>query len=476
MLLYMLAVSDGKLRYRPAALSIDRAGGGRHRLGLLLSDLGTLLNRPGARAAAHNLGWLVIEKAVRLVFTVGVSFWIARYLGPARLGTLGYCAALVALLGFLPSLGLDAVVKRELLQSPARTEEVLASSLVLRLGAGMLAYALVLLAVFIGWGLTAEESWLFVILGLTLFQQALLLPDLWLQAHLRAKWSVAVQLVTLAICSALRVWLILSNGSLTAFAWVAVVEMALGATGLFLFSRRLGLRISGVAAQAATMRRLLTESWPLMFASLAIIVYMRIDQVMLRQLAGPAAVGIYTAAARLSEVWYFLPVGLAASLLPALLRARARDARAYDARQQQYYDLSAAAAYALSIPIALAASWLVRMAYGPEFAAAGPILSVHIWSSIFVFLGMARGQWLVNERLQRFYLVATLAGAVANILLNLLFIPRWGGLGAAWATVISYALATWGASYFHPAVRATAAMQTRALLLPLLGWRYLRHR
>jgi PST family polysaccharide transporter len=99
---------------------------------------------------------------------------------------------------------------------------------------------------------------------------------------------------------------------------------------------------------------------------------------------------------------------------------------------------------------------------------------VHIWSSVFVFLGVARGQWLVNEGQQKFYLVATLLGAGANIALNLAFIPRWGGLGAAYATVISYGLAAWLASYFHPRVRATAAMQTRALLIPLLGWRYLR--
>jgi O-antigen/teichoic acid export membrane protein len=293
---------------------------------------------------------------------------------------------------------------------------------------------------------------------------------------LRAKWSVVVQLAALTIGSALRVWLILSSGSLVAFAWVAVIEMALGTAGIFLVARRLGLRIGGMGARVVTMGRLLAESWPLMFASLAIIVYMKIDQVMLRQLGGPVAVGIYAAAARISEIWYFLPVALASSVLPALLRARAGDASKYDARLQQYYDLSAAAAYALSIPIALVAPWLVRMAYGVEFAAAGPILAVHIWSSIFVFLGVARGQWLVNERLQRFYLVAALAGAVANVGLNLLFIPRWGGLGAAWATVISYALAGWGSSYFHPAVRSTAGMQTRALLLPLLGWRYLRDR
>jgi PST family polysaccharide transporter len=91
-----------------------------------------------------------------------------------------------------------------------------------------------------------------------------------------------------------------------------------------------------------------------------------------------------------------------------------------------------------------------------------------------VFLGVARGQWLVNEGLQKFYLGTTCAGAVANVALNLVCIPRWGGLGAAWATVASYGVAAWLASYFHPAARATAAMQTRALLIPLRGWRYLR--
>jgi len=81
----------------------------------------------------------------------------------------------------------------------------------------------------------------------------------------------------------------------------------------------------------------------------------------------------------------------------------------------------------------------------------------------------------VNEKLQRFYLVTVLAGAVMNVVLNIFLIPRWGGLGAAYATVASYALAAWVASYLHPAVRTTAAMQSRALLIPFRAWRYLRH-
>jgi len=433
-----------------------------------------LLARPGLRRSAANLGWLFAERAARFVLAALVSWTVARYLGPAQLGSLSYCVALVTLLTCVPGLGLDAILKRELLKAAPRTAELLASSWALRLGVGAAVYAGVLLAVYAAGGFSAEERSLLAILGLLLFQPALFLPDLWLQAHLQAKWSVVVQLGALAAASAVRLVLIANGAPLAAFAWVIVGEMLLGAIGVGLVARRLGLRPAPAAARRSTMRQLVHESWPLMFAGLAIVVYMKIDEVMLRQLAGPEAVGVYAAAARLSEVWYFVPMALASSVLPALLRAREADPAAYARRQQQYYDLSAAAAYVLSVPVALLAPWIVGLVYGAAFTAAGPILAVHIWSSIFVFLGVARGQWLVNEGLQRFYLAATCAGAVTNVGLNLFFIPRWGGLGAAWATVISYGLAAWLASYFHAPVRATAVMQTRALLLPLFGWRYLR--
>ena len=439
-----------------------------------MQQMADALAKPGLQRAAANFGWLMLERALRFALGALVGFVVARYLGPVQLGAFSYCLALVTLLGFIPALGLDAIVKRELINSPRATAEVLASALALRAAAGSVAFAVVWLTAEWAPGFTTEEAQMFKILGLLLFQPALLLPDLWLQAHLRAKQALFVQLIALAAASGLRVWLVTTGAPVTSFAWVLVIEMSLGSAGLWMLARRDGLSSPLSGARRARMASLLAEAWPLMFAGLAILIYMKIDEVMLRQMTGPAEVGLYAAAARLSEVWYFLPTALASSVLPGLLRARAAGAEEYDQRQQQYYDASAALAYALSVPIALAAPWIVRIAYGEAFTASGPILAVHIWSSIFVFLEVARGQWLVNEGLQQFYLVATLIGAVANIALNLAFIPRWGGLGAAYATVISYGLAAWVASYFHPRVRATASLQTRALLIPLRGWRYLR--
>jgi O-antigen/teichoic acid export membrane protein len=224
----------------------------------------------------------------------------------------------------------------------------------------------------------------------------------------------------------------------------------------------------------ALIGRLARETWPLLLSGVAVSVYMRIDIVMLRNLVGAGAAGQYAAATRLSEIGYFLPVALSASLLPSLLRARAAGAPAYADSMQRYFDLSAALGYGLAIPLALGAPWLVRLAYGEAFAPAAAVLTVHAWAAVFVFIGVARGQFLVNEGLTRFNLVATATGALANVALNLLLIPRLGGTGAAIATVVSYAAAAWLASFAHPAVRATAWRQTRALLLPFRVGRYLR--
>jgi O-antigen/teichoic acid export membrane protein len=422
----------------------------------------------------RNFWWMLLERAGRLLLGMVVGFWLARYLGPERFGTWGFGFAVVTLLGFLPSLGLDAVVKRDLLQSPDRAPETLSSSFVLRIVASSIAFAAVAASAYFGWGLAEAERAVVAVFGLILFQSVLQVPELWLQARLDAKRIAAVQLSSLAFCSAVRVILILQEAPLIAFAWVLVFEMSLAGCGLVYFAKRTGMRMPIAAATRETAGRLLRESWPLMLAGLAISVYMRIDEVMLRYLVGVEAVGIYTAATRLSEACYFIPIALGSSLLPALIRAREKDPVTYGARVQQYYDVNAAIAYLVSIPVAIAAPWIVELAYGEAYAEAGPILAVHVWASVFVFLGVARGQWLVNEKLQLFYLVATIAGAALNIVLNLIFIPKWAGLGAAWATVLSYGLAAWIASYFHPTVRGTAIMQTRAILVPVLGWRYLR--
>ena len=430
------------------------------------------LAKPPFQQAAKNFGWLLTERVVRFGLGTVVGFVVARYLGPTQLGSLSYCLAVVTLFGVFAGFGLDAVIKRDLLQTPEHTAQLLADGMALRLLAGSGAALGLLVFLAAGPDQGSSERKIFMILGLLVWQPALMVPELWLQARLLARYSVVAQTAALAVSASLRIWLVLIEAPLVAYASATVIEALLAGIFLRYAARRAGLRIHWFAARFESMRRLAAEAGPLAMASLAIVVYIKIDEVMLRQLVGATEVGIYSAATRLTEVWYFLPAALASSLLPALMRARAGGEEPYRRHLQRYYDLNAAVAYLLSVPMALTAPWLVRVAYGTPFAASSAIVVVHIWSIVFVFLGVARGQWLVNERLQRFYLMVTLSGAVINIALNFVFIPRWGGVGAAWATVFAQATAAWLSSFCSRDVRSAGWMQTRALLVPVLGWRY----
>jgi O-antigen/teichoic acid export membrane protein len=432
-----------------------------------------LLERPGARAAAHNLGWLVAEKGARLVLNLGVGFWVARHLGPAQYGALNYGLAVVGLVSLLAELGLESVVRRELIRSPARAVELVATMGGLRLAGGMAAYALLVASWWLGWATPAERG-LLAVLGLTLFQPALMVTDLWFQARLTAKFSVQAQVVALTVGAAMRVALIMAGATLIGFAWAVVAEAAVAILLLAVLARREGLTLRPSAFDPKLGKRLFGEAWPLLLVGFAVMIYLRIDAIMLRAMVGDVAVGVYSAAIRFTEIWYFLPMALGSSLLPALLRARERGSEAYAVRMQAYYDLSAGLAYVLSVPIALAAPWLIRLAYGPAFAGAAPVLALHIWSSVFVFLGVARGLFLVNESFTRFYLAATVAGAALNIGLNCWLIPRYGPWGAAMATVAAQAVAAWLSSFCFAPVRQTAWMQTRALLIPVRWFRYVR--
>ncbi len=428
-----------------------------------------LLAKAKASLAARNLAWLVVERTGRLLLNVVVGFWVARYLGVASFGQLNYVLALVGLLSIFSELGLEPVVKRALLSDTEHQSGVMATAFLLRLGAGGAMFFLASLLPLMGALGGVEERLLFVLLIPMLLQPAMCIADIWLQAGLKADVAVRAQLVGLLVGALLRVLLIQLHSPLWWFAIASVAEMLVAAGGLYLGARRLGLAWHPSQAERKLAKVFLKESLPLMVAGLASVVYMRMDIVMLRAMKGSEEVGLYSAAVRFTEVWFFLPIGLASSFLPGLLAERRIGDTAYQGALGRYFDLNVTCAYLLATLSCVFAPLLIGLAYGSVFSAAVPVLRVHIWCLLFVFLGVARSQFLINEGLGLFSLAGNLIGALLNFGLNLLLIPRWGAMGAALATVFACLLSAWVVGYWHPRVRPMAGLQARALLIPFRG-------
>tara|TARA_B100001142_G_C13973366_1_gene515826 strand:- start:1 stop:621 length:621 start_codon:yes stop_codon:yes gene_type:complete len=169
---------------------------------------------------------------------------------------------------------------------------------------------------------------------------------------------------------------------------------------------------------------------------------MKIDQIMLGQMVGDEAVGIYSAAVRISEVWYFIPTMIVASVFPAILKARNSSEEQYYKKLQHLFDLMLWLSIGIALPMTFLSESVIKILFGETYLDASSILSIHIWASVFVFLGVASSKWFIAENRQILSFQRTTIGALANVILNFLFIPQFQAVGAATATIISYAIAT----------------------------------
>jgi PST family polysaccharide transporter len=188
---------------------------------------------------------------------------------------------------------------------------------------------------------------------------------------------------------------------------------------------------------------------------------MRIDQVMLHNMANDSILGQYVAAVRVSEMFEMIPAALIASLVP-ILSVSARDKEAFRGYLDRTFRYFSVLACAICVVVAAGASPIVNLLYGKQFAAATPLLAVLIWSEVSIFFGTIMVAAMVASNLQRYLLVPTAVGALSNVALNLYLIPRYAALGAAWASLISYGLAWF--------VVLLAFRQTRRLVLQGLRW------
>jgi PST family polysaccharide transporter len=374
----------------------------------------------------------------------------------------------VALFTPLAGLGLKDIVIRNIVWQSADKNEILGTAFVLQFLASLMTLGLSIGIDYVSRPAdTLMRCFIAILAGGLIFQACSNTLDCWFQSQVQSKYSVWARSLALVMIALVKVGLILLRAPLIAFAWAALVQTAVLAVAIAAWYHVSGGRLRAWQANFLQARQLLKDSWPLIISGLAVIVYMKIGQIMLGNMTSDKELGIYSAAVRLSELWYFIPMAIASSFFPTIVHSRENQSeRAYHRRMQLFYDIMAGSAYAIAIPFALIAPFLVTTFFGAEYAEAALILRVHIWALVFVSLGVARSRWLMAENMTRFSMFATILGAIVNVGLNYWLIPQYGALGAAWATLISYAVSAYLSSLLSTRTWAVFTQLSLSLLVP----------
>ncbi len=414
----------------------------------------------------RNVYWLLLQRGTELLFRFVVGAWLVRYLGPEEFGNYAYAVNFVALFLDASLLGLDQIVVRELARSPKQAGEILSTAIGLRLAAAFSGFTL---ACWIAVACETNDStsMAIVVLAGQLWFNPVLVLDLWFQSRVQARYAVWTRTAATVMVSVVQVAFILAAKPLEAFFWLVVLQSLLSSIGAVLVFMAVGPRRLSWAVSWPAAREMLRNAWPLLVSAISISAYMRIDQVMLKQMAGATSVGTYAAAVKLSELWYALPTALAISVFPKIvaMRASGQD-KEYIAKLRTICDLLALYSYVVVAGVWILAPALIHVLFGPAYSSSVPILRVHVVALLFVALGVIYTRWLTVEERTTLVMVSTCIGAVLNIALNLALIPAFGPLGAAWATVIAYAAATFAVPVLIPELRPVRRVLFRALAAP----------
>ena len=315
--------------------------------GKIKQALGNLAQRPNLMAALRNLGWLEFDRVFRLGVSFVVTLWLARYLAPELFGVYNYAIAFTALFSVVATFGLQSVVVQYLVDKPDQQNSTLASAFAIQLAGGVIAFILSVLAAF---NLVGNEPTVLVAVLLLSTINLFRFSDTvryYFESRVQSKRIVVTENLVFMLIVLLRIAMILLELPLIYFVALLVLEAVLTTLAfLWLFGIQ---KLKALRFDSSNFLSMLKVAWLLALSMGAIMLYMRVDQIMLASLLNQEAVGIYSAAVRISEIWYVFPAVIVGSVFPRIIKELRIDA----ARANRQLDVLLTAFSIVSILVGL---------------------------------------------------------------------------------------------------------------------------
>ena len=402
-----------------------------------ISYLKGKVHDPSVQKHTKNLGWMFFAKIASMVIAFLATAYIARSLGPKNYGELSYAISFVGLFSFLSSLGVEQILYRETIQYPEKRNLYLGSAIGIKIIAsiatGILCFGTALVV-------SPKDVSLFLIglLSLTYVCSSFSLLSMEFQAEAKSKYPSIFSVAVVIILNLLKIVIIFNDKGVIYLAGIILLEPILySCMYMYLRSKHYG-PLSNLRFDKVISLQLLKDSYPLIFASAFFMIYARIDQVMIKNMMSAEYVGLYDAAVRMSEISYFIPNIIVAALFPAIINAKKISEIIYFKRIKKLLLTLLLVSTGIALVTTLLSTYLTLVIFGSKFLASVPILKIYVWSNIGTALNMFIQQILISENLTKNVSFTIFLGMVANVILNILLIPRLGMSGAALASLISY--------------------------------------
>lgn len=418
-----------------------------------------------------NLFWAMTGKIVNMAGALLVGILVARYLGPSQYGLMNYVISYVTLFTIISNFGLDNIEIRELSRTPERKEYILGTCFRIRMFFATFAFILVILSLIL-FNANAFTSCMILLYSVTLYTGSFNIIRNYFTSIVKNEYVVKSEITRTVIGACIKVVLLWIKAPLEYFIAATAFDTVLVASGYcFSYKKTIG-KVSEWKYDKTIVSYYIRESFPLVLSGAAVIIYQRIDQVMIGNMIDNASVGYFATAGKFLDLVLFLPMVLTQTVTPLLVKAKEKNKEEYERKKQQFVSIVVWISILLSVVVSLSAYWLIYFTYGEKYLMAVPILQIMAFKTVGMALSSSSGQIIIMEHIQKWAFIRNIIGCIICVGLNFLLIPKYGVIGSAWVTIITVAFTGCFANIFIPPYHKIMKIQLQALLT---GWKDLLH-
>lgn len=417
----------------------------------------------GFKKIFGNSMWQISEKILTMLLSVFVTGIVARYLGTEKYGIVNYVISVVMIFTAFSTLGTEKITINDLVNNKYSKEDILGTSFIIRIFGGLLLILISQITLYIITKGDNLSQVLGIVLGTSMIFKSFEVIEYYLQSKMNLKIVSIIRFSTAMIVSISKILVVVFDLGMIGFIFTYLIDAVFAGLLFFIWYKIKDKNKWKFNKKYA--KNLLSRCWYIAVSGLMVTIYMRIDQVMLgSMLSSKTENGIYSAAVRIAEMWYFIPLAIIASFQPVIMKRKNEgNEEEYKSNTQRLYDVVSIIGIMFGLLISIFGGIAVNILYGEEYIEASYVLSISVWAGLFATLGSAQSVWLIAENKQKYTLLYTVIGAVVNVTLNAVLIPLWAAKGAALATLIAQFIANIVVLLFFKETRKSIIMVLKSI-------------
>lgn len=420
-----------------------------------------------------NVFWAMLGKVVNMAAALFVGILVARYLGPEQYGVMNYVVSYVTLFSVIATFGLSNIEVRELSKSPEKRDALMGTSFGIRFAFTTIAYLLISITVFVFDTDTFTRT-MILVYGLSLYTTSCFeVIRNYFTSIVKNEYVVKSEIARTLIGAAIKIILLLLHAPLWGFILAVAFDTVLVASGYTISYSKVVGSIRDWRFSKELVPYLVKQSFPLLLSGAAVIIYQRIDQVMIGNMIDKESVGYFATASKFLNLILFLPTVLTQTVTPLIVKTYQNGTKEeYEYKSFQFISIVVWVSIILAAFFSIFAYWMIYLTYGVQYLAAVPVLQIMAWKTVGMAISSSGGQLIIIEKIQKWAVFRNLAGCVVCVILNLILIPMYGIVGSAFVTIITLFVSGFLANYLIPPYRHIFKMECKALVL---GWKELRY-